>query len=128
MCDPAPSVPAPPGRATRRADRRRPVPRLLAAGITAAIAVVGCGGSVAQRAESGRAVFSRECGACHSVSGRQSPRQQGGDLRDLRVPRAILLQFAAEMPVPHPLTRVDRNAVVDYILSVQRQDRVNRPG
>jgi hypothetical protein len=60
--------------------------------------------------------------------GRQSPRQQGGDLRGLRVSRAILLQFAAEMPVPHRLTRADRNAVVTYILSVQREDSVRRPG
>lgn len=124
MCDPAPSVPAPPGRATRRADRRRRR-GALGAGITAAIAVAGCGGSLAARAESGQAIFSRECGACHSLSGHPSPRQQGGDLLGFRVQRAILLQFAAEMPVPHPLTRVDRNAVVNYILSVQRHDRVN---
>jgi hypothetical protein len=44
------------------------------------------------------------------------------------MPRAILLQFAAEMPVPDPLTRADRTAVVDYILSVQRPDRVRSPG
>jgi hypothetical protein len=44
------------------------------------------------------------------------------------MPRAILVQFTAEMPVPHPLTRTDRNAVVNYILSVQRQDRARRPG
>jgi mono/diheme cytochrome c family protein len=101
---------------------------VLGAGITAAIAVVGCGGSAAQRTPSGRAVFNRECSACHSLVGRQSPRQQGGDLRGLRAPRAILLQFTAEMPVPHPLTRVDRDAVVNYILSVQRQDRLRKPG
>ena len=73
-------------------------------------------------------MFSRECGACHSLVGRQSPRQQGGDLRGLRVSRAILLQFAAEMPVPHPLTRADRNAVVTYILSVQSHDRAKKSG
>jgi mono/diheme cytochrome c family protein len=101
---------------------------LLGAGVTAAIAAVGCGGSLARQTQSGRAVFSRECGACHSLLGPQSPRQQGGDLRGLRMPRAILLQFAAEMPVPDPLTRADRTAVVDYILSVQRPDRVRSPG
>ena len=128
MCDPAHTVPVPPGRATRRADRRRWYRGLLGLGITAATAVVGCGGSLAQPAESGQAIFGRECGACHSLSGHQSPRQQGGDLRGLRVPRASLLQFATEMPVPRPLTRAGRNAVVNYILSVQRQSRVTRPG
>jgi mono/diheme cytochrome c family protein len=106
----------------------QPARRSLGAGIAVAIAVGGCGGSLPQRAELGQTIFSRECGACHSLLGRQSARQQGGDLRGLKVPRAILLQFAAEMPVPHPLTRTDRNAVVSYILSVQRRDRVRRRG
>jgi hypothetical protein len=44
------------------------------------------------------------------------------------MPRAMLLQLAAEMPVPHPLTRTDRNALVNYILSVQRQAGVRRTG
>jgi mono/diheme cytochrome c family protein len=127
MCDPARTVPAPPGRATPPADRRRRYRGLLG-GVTAVIIVAGCGGSLTQRTESGQAVFNGECGTCHSLVGRQSPRQQGGDLRGLRVPRAILLQFTAEMPVPHRLTRADRNAVVNYILSVQGQDRVTRPG
>lgn len=96
---------------------------LLGAGVAGVIALGGCGGSLAQRMAIGREVFSRECGFCHSLVGRQSPRQQGGDLRSLRVRRAVLLQFAAEMPVAHRLTRADRDAVVSYILSVQRQDR-----
>jgi mono/diheme cytochrome c family protein len=124
MCDPGRTVPAPPGRATRPADRWRRCWGLRGAGVTAAIALAGCGGSPAHRTESGKAVFSRQCSACHSVGGRQSPRQQGGDLRGLRESRAVLREFASEMPVPHPLTRVDRNAVVTYILSVQREDRV----
>jgi mono/diheme cytochrome c family protein len=126
--DLARTVPGPPGGAMRRADRRRRYRGLLGAGVTAVIAVAGCGGSHVRRTESGQAVFSHECGTCHSLLGRQSPRQQGGGLRGLRMPRAILAQFAAEMPVPHPLTRTDRNAVVNYILSIQRQDRVRRPG
>jgi mono/diheme cytochrome c family protein len=101
---------------------------LLGAGAAAVIVIAGCGGSLGRRTESGQAVFSGECGACHSLSRRQSSRQQGGDLRELKMPRATLLQFAAEMPVPHRLTRHDRNAVVNYILSVQRRDRVRSPG
>jgi mono/diheme cytochrome c family protein len=101
---------------------------LLGAGVVTVIAVVGCGGSLARRTESGQAVFSRECGSCHSLSGRQAARQQGGDLSGLRMPRAILLQFAAEMPVPHRLSRADGNALADYILSVQRQDAIRRQG
>jgi mono/diheme cytochrome c family protein len=101
---------------------------LLGAGVAAVIAVAGCGSSGAQRAESGKAVFGRECGVCHSLSGRHSPRQEGDDLSGLRMPRGILRQFTAEMPVPHPLTRAALNAVVNYILSVERQDRVSGPG
>lgn len=126
MCDPARMVPALSGRATPPADRK--YGGLLGAGAVAVIAVVGCGGSLARRTESGQAVFTRECGSCHSLSDRQTARQQGGDLSGLRVPRAILLQFTAEMPVPHRLSRADDNALVNYILSVQRQDRVTRPG
>ncbi len=100
---------------------------LAGAGIAALMAVAGCGGSGGHRVESGKAVFSSECGVCHSLSGRRSPRQEGDDLSGLRMPRGILLQFAAEMPVPHPLTRADLNAVVRYILTVERQDRVRGP-
>ena len=100
---------------------------LLGAGVAAVIAVAGCGSSGGQRTD-GKAIFSRECGVCHSLSGRRSPGQEGDDLSGLRMPRGILLQFTAEMPVPHPLTRAALNAVVNYILSVQRQDRVRGRG
>ena len=92
------------------------------------IGVAGCGSSSAHQTESGKAVFSRECGVCHSLSGHRAPHQEGDDLRRLRESREDLLEFAVEMPVPRPLTRADLNAVVTYILSVQRQNRARGPG
>jgi mono/diheme cytochrome c family protein len=77
---------------------------------------------------SGQAVFGRECGACHSLSGGQSPRQQGGTLLGLKMRRVSLLQFADEMPVAHRLSRAEGDAVVNYILSLQRDGRVRSPG
>jgi mono/diheme cytochrome c family protein len=100
---------------------------MLGVGAAAMITVAGCGSSQARQTESGKAVFSRECGACHSLSGRHSPRQEGDDLSGLRVSRGSLREFAAEMPVPRPLTRADLSAVVNYILSVERRDRLRRP-
>jgi hypothetical protein len=35
----------------------------------------------------------------------------------------VLRQFTAEMPVKHPLTKAELNAVVDYVLAVQRRRR-----
>src|ERR1700759_222593 len=97
---------------------------LLGAGVAAAIAVAGCGGSGARQMASGKTVFRSECGMCHSLSGHRSRRQEGEDLSRRRMRRGILLRFAAEMPVPHPLTRASLNAVVKYILAVERRDRV----
>ena len=36
---------------------------------------------------------------CHSLTGRQSPRRQGGDLLALRMTRVEMLEFVREMPV-----------------------------
>jgi hypothetical protein len=62
------------------------------------------------------------------LSGHRSPRQEGDDLSGLRMPRGILLQFAAEMPAPHPLTRAALNAIVSYVLLVERQGHTRGPG
>jgi mono/diheme cytochrome c family protein len=68
----------------------------------------------------GKALFAVHCSFCHSLSGSPSPRQQGGDLKGLRLPRRELLQFAAEMPVVHgPLNPAQLRAVVDYVRSVE---------
>jgi cytochrome c5 len=70
---------------------------------------------------SGHDVFARACAACHSLSGHGSPKQQGGDLLAVHLRRPVLAQFTAEMPVKHRLSRTDLNAVVDYVLTVQRR-------
>ncbi|MDE3132179.1 MAG: cytochrome c [Acidobacteriota bacterium] len=94
----------------------------LAAALAALLAGVvgGCGSGAA--GVSGRAVFRADCQVCHSISGHSAPTQQGGDLRRLRLPRAELLQYAAEMPViTRRLTRAELRAVVAYLQSRQRR-------
>ncbi len=89
--------------------------------------LAGCGASSGPPAglgSSGREVFAHECSFCHSLSGHSSAQQQGGDLLDARLRRPVLYQFTAEMPVRHRLSRTELNAVVAYILDVQRR----RPG
>ena len=74
-----------------------------------------------QSSASGRELFTRDCGFCHSLSGHSSPKQEGGDLLGAHLRRPVLVQFTAEMPVKHRLSRADLNAVVDYVLAVQRR-------
>ncbi|MDQ6835795.1 MAG: cytochrome c [Actinomycetota bacterium] len=76
-----------------------------------------------ERSAVGRMVFATSCRACHSLSGASSARQQGGDLLDVHLRRPVLLQFTAEMPVRRRLHRAEVEAVVDYVLAVQRQSR-----
>ena len=93
------------------------------AALLAAGAVAGCG-SAGSRAVSSAALFATHCGACHSLTGSSTPRQQGGDLKRLRLPRSELLQFTAEMPVMHgPLTPRELRAVVSFLQSVERRRR-----
>lgn len=84
----------------------------------AGAAIGGCGSARV----SGRAVFATDCAVCHSISGHAAPKQQGGDLLRLRLPRDQLLQYAAEMPAIHRrLTAAEVSAVVDYMRLVQRR-------
>jgi hypothetical protein len=57
-------------------------------------------------------LFVEDCGMCHSLTGRQSPRRQGGDLLALHVtvPRC---SSSCAMPVPHRLTSAQLQTVVD---------------
>jgi mono/diheme cytochrome c family protein len=84
-------------------------------------ALSGCGSDGAAHRSEGQALFSQDCGICHSLTGRQSPRRQGGDLLALRVSRAAMLQFVGEMPVPHPLSSAQLRSVTDYVLAVEAQ-------
>jgi mono/diheme cytochrome c family protein len=95
---------------------------LLAAAASAALA--GCGGGHAagpHAASSGRAVFAQACSSCHSISGADNPRRQGGDLLHFHATREQLTQLAGEMPVRHPLSQGDLAAVVDYVMGVERR-------
>jgi mono/diheme cytochrome c family protein len=85
--------------------------------------VAGCGASGAAHRPAGQALFAQACGACHSLSGRESPRRQGGDLLGARLSPRIMLQFAREMPVARPLSSVQLRAVADYVVSVERRPR-----
>jgi mono/diheme cytochrome c family protein len=100
--------------------RRRTRPTLLA---VAATLLAGCGGSGAAHRAAGQALFGQACGACHSLSGRESPRRQGGDLLGARLSPRIMLQFAREMPIARPLSSVQLRTVADYVVSVERRAR-----
>ena len=92
---------------------------LLVAAVSTALA--GCGGSGAARPPPGQVVFARACSACHSLSGTNDPRRQGGDLLDFHASRTQMTQLASEMPVRHPLSRPDLAAVVRYVIGVERR-------
>lgn len=92
---------------------------LTALGLAASVA--GCGAVTVARV-SGPAVFAMHCETCHSLSGSSSPKQQGGDLKNLRLPRNDLLQLTAEMPPLHGrLTARELRAVVAYVHAVERR-------
>jgi mono/diheme cytochrome c family protein len=85
----------------------------LAAGLS------GCGSTGAHQSP-GRALFAEDCSVCHSLSGAQSPRRQGGDLLALHVSRQAMLQFVGEMPVRRRLAPSQVRTVADYVLTVER--------
>jgi mono/diheme cytochrome c family protein len=85
-----------------------------------AVLLVGCGGSHPRASPSAHVLFGEACGACHSVSGSSSPRQQGGDLLRFRASRTQFLQLAREMPVRRHLTDTELRAVVSYLIGIER--------
>ncbi|HEY3776317.1 MAG TPA: cytochrome c [Solirubrobacteraceae bacterium] len=87
------------------------------AGVALSVLLGGCGAA----SPSGRRLFGRDCGACHTLSGIDSPSHQGGDLLGVKLSRTVLLQFMHEMPVRPPPSSSQLRAVADYILSVQSQ-------
>jgi mono/diheme cytochrome c family protein len=95
----------------------RPAAGLAALAVATVAAGCGSGGS-AQRVD-GRTLFAQDCGMCHSLNGRPSPRLQGGDLLALHASREAMLEFVREMPVRHPLSSSELRAVVDYVRAVE---------
>ena len=56
---------------------------------------------------------------CHSLTGWQSPRLQGGDLLALHTTRADMLEFVREMPVRHALSAAQIGAVASYVRAAE---------
>jgi mono/diheme cytochrome c family protein len=111
----------------RRRDRRslgpmamRGASRLLAAAAACAT-LAGCGGGGAAGPPRGRTVFAQACSACHSLSGADDPRRQGGDLLAFHASRTQMTQLTDEMPVRHPLTDPELAAVVSYVMGVEQR-------
>jgi len=92
--------------------------RTALAALAIAAVAAGCGSGGSQHT-SGASLFAEDCGACHSLTGRQSPRRQGGDLLALHMSRTEMLEFVREMPVPHRLSSAQLQAVADYVRSVE---------
>jgi mono/diheme cytochrome c family protein len=102
--------------------------RGLAVVVLAAV-VTACGGGAGPRpagsgtrqAATGAHVFARDCALCHSLIGNESLHRQGGDLLGYRMSRQELVQFTREMPVRHPLSSSELNAVVAYVFALQQR-------
>lgn len=98
--------------------------RIAFAALALAAACAGCGsGGGSQRAADGASLFTEDCAICHSLTGVQSPRRQGGDLLSLHTTRAEMLEFVREMPVRHPLSAAEVGAVTDYVRAVEARGR-----
>ncbi|HUA03924.1 MAG TPA: c-type cytochrome [Solirubrobacteraceae bacterium] len=89
------------------------------AALAIAVVMAACGSGGGSPRATGRALFAEDCSVCHSLDGRPSPRQQGGDLLAFHTTRAQMLEFVREMPVPQRLTAVQQDAVADYVRSVE---------
>jgi mono/diheme cytochrome c family protein len=87
------------------------------------ILLAGCGAGQSVRSTAGRGLFSQACSSCHSLTGVDDPRRQGGDLLALNATRAQLTQLVGEMPVRRPLDAEQLRSVVSYVLAVGRRPR-----
>ena len=82
-------------------------------------ALAGSGSGGGSQDPSGAALFAEDCGTCHSLTGQQSPRRQGGDLLALHMTRAEMLEFVGEVPVAHRLSSAQLQTVGDYVRAVE---------
>ena len=101
------------------------IPRALGPlpAVAAAILLAGCGAGHAASTPSGPAVFAQECAACHSLTGVENPRLQGGDLIAFHSSRAQLTELAGEMPVRHALDGARLRAVVSFVMAAESRSR-----
>ena len=95
------------------------LPRRVLALFATALFCAGCGSDAASPKVDGKALFAENCAVCHSLTGRQSPRQQGGDLLEFRMSEEEMLEFVREMPVRHPLSSTQQRAVADYVRALE---------
>lgn len=86
-----------------------------------ALAAAGCGG----HADSGRAIFARDCARCHTLVGYERG-AVGGDLVDANLSVADIASFSLEMPTPRRLTTVQAEAVARYVDEVASTLRPRR--
>lgn len=98
-------------------------PELGIATLAIVVVAAGCGSSGGPPRSSGAALFTEDCAVCHSLDGRSSPRQQGGDLLLLHMTRVEMLEFVREMPVRHRLSSAEQGIVSDYVRSVEAGGR-----
>jgi mono/diheme cytochrome c family protein len=88
--------------------------------LAAAALAAGCASASAPK-PSAATLFASSCGACHTLTGVNSPRKQGGDLLHVHLSHADLVQFTREMPVRHPLSASEVDAVTAYVLAAERR-------
>jgi mono/diheme cytochrome c family protein len=89
--------------------------------LAAAALAGGCGATGPSSPPSGKRLFAGSCGGCHTLTGVNAPSHQGGDLLHVRLSRPQLVQFTQEMPVRHPLTEAQVDAVTAYVLAAERR-------
>jgi mono/diheme cytochrome c family protein len=96
---------------------RRPLLALL---LGCCAAVSACGGQThGAGASSARTLFTQACGACHTITGHDDPRHQGGDLLGFHATRTQFLQLASEMPVHHALSPTQLDVVVRFVRGLE---------
>ena len=96
-------------------------PGTALAALAVMVAAAGCGSGGGERQAAGQLLFARDCGFCHSLTGRQSSTRQGGDLLRLHIGATAMLEFVREMPVRHHMSPAEVRAVARYVLAVERR-------
>ena len=92
---------------------------VLAPLLALAAALPACGSGQSGASPAGRALFQQACGTCHTLTGHNDPRHQGGDLLDFHATRSQMLQLAGEMPVRRPLSQAQLNALVRFVMAME---------
>ncbi|MGA2924841.1 MAG: cytochrome c [Solirubrobacteraceae bacterium] len=100
--------------------------RRFLAWAAAAGALAGCAANGPRQPPSDSALFSQDCGKCHSLIGNESRHTQGGDLLGYDLSPVILAQFTREMPVRRRLSASQLTAIVRYVYDAEQRSRSGR--